>query len=29
MPIKDLNHFFIRANDLEATKQFFVDTLGF
>jgi catechol 2,3-dioxygenase-like lactoylglutathione lyase family enzyme len=29
MPIKDLNHFFIRALDLEATKEFFVDTLGF
>ena len=29
MPIRQLNHFFVRANDLEKTKQFYVDVLGF
>jgi catechol 2,3-dioxygenase-like lactoylglutathione lyase family enzyme len=29
MPITELNHYFIRANDLEETKNFYVDVLGF
>ena len=29
MPIKELNHFFVRAGDLEATRQFYIDVLGF
>ena len=29
MAITDLNHYFIRANDLEATKNFYCDVLGF
>jgi len=29
MPIADINHYFVRANDLEATKDFYVDVLGF
>jgi catechol 2,3-dioxygenase-like lactoylglutathione lyase family enzyme len=29
VPITDLNHFFIRANDLERTKDFYVNVLGF
>jgi catechol 2,3-dioxygenase-like lactoylglutathione lyase family enzyme len=29
MPIHSLNHFFIRAHDLESTKTFFEDILGF
>lgn len=29
MPITELNHYFVRANDLEKTKAFYVDVLGF
>ena len=29
MPIRELNHFFVRAGDLEATRQFYTDVLGF
>lgn len=29
MPIVDLNHYFVRAHDLEATRQFYMDVLGF
>ena len=29
MPVTELNHYFVRANDLEATKQFYCDVLGF
>ena len=29
MPVADINHYFVRANDLEATKRFYVDVLGF
>jgi catechol 2,3-dioxygenase-like lactoylglutathione lyase family enzyme len=29
MPIRELNHFFVRADDLEATRQFYTDVLGF
>lgn len=29
MPITELNHYFVRANDLEATKDFYVEVLGF
>jgi len=29
MPVADINHYFVRANDLEATKNFYVDVLGF
>jgi catechol 2,3-dioxygenase-like lactoylglutathione lyase family enzyme len=29
MPLTELNHYFIRANDLEATRRFYVDMLGF
>ena len=29
MPISDLNHYFVRANDLEQTKKFYVEVLGF
>jgi catechol 2,3-dioxygenase-like lactoylglutathione lyase family enzyme len=29
MPVTDLNHYFVRANDLEATKNFYCDVLGF
>jgi catechol 2,3-dioxygenase-like lactoylglutathione lyase family enzyme len=29
MPLTELNHYFIRANDLETTKQFYCDVLGF
>jgi catechol 2,3-dioxygenase-like lactoylglutathione lyase family enzyme len=29
MPITELNHYFVRANDLEKTKDFYVDILGF
>ena len=29
MPLTELNHYFIRANDLEKTKQFYCDVLGF
>jgi catechol 2,3-dioxygenase-like lactoylglutathione lyase family enzyme len=28
MPITELNHYFIRANDLEKTKQFYIEVLG-
>ena len=28
MPIHSINHFFIRADDLEATRSFFVEVLG-
>ena len=29
MPITELNHYFVRANDLENTKKFYVEVLGF
>jgi catechol 2,3-dioxygenase-like lactoylglutathione lyase family enzyme len=29
MPVTELNHYFVRANDLEATKNFYCDVLGF
>jgi len=29
MPLTELNHYFVRANDLERTKEFYVDVLGF
>ena len=29
MPVADLNHYFVRANDLERTKDFYVRVLGF
>ena len=29
MPVVELNHYFVRANDLEATKDFYCDVLGF
>jgi catechol 2,3-dioxygenase-like lactoylglutathione lyase family enzyme len=29
MPIRELNHFFVRAADLEATRQFYTEILGF
>jgi catechol 2,3-dioxygenase-like lactoylglutathione lyase family enzyme len=29
MPVTELNHYFVRANDLEATKRFYCDVLGF
>ena len=29
MPVTDINHYLVRANDLEATKDFYVDVLGF
>ncbi len=29
MGISELNHYFVRANDLEQTKQFYCDALGF
>jgi catechol 2,3-dioxygenase-like lactoylglutathione lyase family enzyme len=29
MPLTELNHYFIRANDLEQTKSFYCDVLGF
>ena len=28
MPITDLNHYFVRANDLEETRNFYCDVLG-
>ena len=28
MPLTELNHYFVRANDLEATKNFYCDVLG-
>jgi catechol 2,3-dioxygenase-like lactoylglutathione lyase family enzyme len=29
LPIADLNHYLLRANDLDATKAFYIDVLGF
>ena len=29
MPVTELNHYFMRANDLERTKDFYVNVLGF
>ena len=29
MPVTDLNHYFVRANDLERTKDFYCSVLGF
>ncbi|HZP86488.1 MAG TPA: VOC family protein [Burkholderiales bacterium] len=29
MPITELNHYFVRANDLEKTKEFYINVLGF
>ena len=29
MPITEINHYFIRANNLEETRQFYMDALGF
>ncbi len=29
MPVRDLNHFFIRARDLEETRRFYTEVLGF
>lgn len=29
MPITELNHYFVRANDLEKTKEFYCRVLGF
>jgi len=29
MPVTDLNHFLLRANDIEETKDFYVKVLGF
>ncbi len=29
MPITDINHFMVRANDLEETRQFYEEVLGF
>lgn len=29
MPLTELNHYFVRANDLEETKSFYCDVLGF
>ncbi|MCP5266210.1 MAG: VOC family protein [Burkholderiaceae bacterium] len=29
MPIRDINHFFVRAKDLEATRAFYQEVLGF
>jgi catechol 2,3-dioxygenase-like lactoylglutathione lyase family enzyme len=29
MPVTELNHYFVRANDLERTKDFYVKVLGF
>ena len=29
MPVSELNHYFVRANDLEQTKDFYCDVLGF
>ena len=29
MPIADINHYFVRANDLKATRDFYVNVLGF
>jgi catechol 2,3-dioxygenase-like lactoylglutathione lyase family enzyme len=29
VPITEINHYFVRANDLEKTKSFYCDVLGF
>lgn len=29
MPVTDLNHFFVRVNDLERSRRFYCDVLGF
>jgi len=29
MPVTELNHYFVRANNLEETKNFYCDVLGF
>ena len=29
MPLTELNHYFVRANDLERSKRFYCDVLGF
>jgi catechol 2,3-dioxygenase-like lactoylglutathione lyase family enzyme len=29
VPITEINHYFVRANDLEQTKSFYCDVLGF
>jgi catechol 2,3-dioxygenase-like lactoylglutathione lyase family enzyme len=29
MPLVELNHYFVRANDLERTKRFYCEVLGF
>jgi catechol 2,3-dioxygenase-like lactoylglutathione lyase family enzyme len=29
MPVTELNHYFVRANDLEKSKRFYCDVLGF
>jgi catechol 2,3-dioxygenase-like lactoylglutathione lyase family enzyme len=29
MPLTELNHFFVRASDLEETRRFYVEALGF
>jgi catechol 2,3-dioxygenase-like lactoylglutathione lyase family enzyme len=29
MPVTEINHYFVRANDLERTKQFYCEVLGF
>ena len=29
MPVTEINHYFVRANDLEQTKNFYCDVLGF
>ena len=29
MPLTELNHYFVRANDLEQTRRFYCDVLGF
>ena len=29
MPLTELNHFFVRANDLERSRRFYCDALGF
>ncbi len=29
MPVTELNHYFVRANDLEKTRAFYCDVLGF
>ena len=29
MPLTELNHYFVRANDLEQSRRFYCDVLGF